>query len=130
MGKGYNIDTCDLMFGRDFVDCLHAWLFLQFIPILLGGEILAGPLSHLDSDPTNAGVTMNLPRTNCFIVLTTSWRVSHLTGLVGSKPHLELLHLLAGGDILDLEEEPLVVVRGQGFVVELLGCYFTVAANS
>ena len=60
----------------------------------------------------------------------TSWHFSHLTRLVGSKPHLELLNLLAGGDLLDLEEKPLVVVRGQGLFIQLLGCHFAAAANN
>ena len=51
------------MLGCDLVDSLHGRLLLQLVPLLLGGEILAGSLRHLDGDPTDARVPMNLPRT-------------------------------------------------------------------
>ena len=57
-------------------------------------------------------------------------RNSRLTGPIGGEPHPELLHLQASGDLLDLEEEPLVVVRGQGLNVQLLGCHLASTEKS
>ena len=47
----------------------------------------------------------------------------HLAWFVGGQPHFELLHLLAGGDLLDLEGEPLVVVCSNGLGEQVLGIY-------
>ena len=47
----------------------------------------------------------------------------HLAWFVGGQPHFELLHLQAGGDLLDLEGEPLVVVCSNGLGEQVLGIH-------
>ena len=117
--------TSDAVFSCDGVDNLHGHLALQRVPLRLGCQVFSRSVRHLDGDPSDARFPGNLDNTKLkmskreFLAMLPI----HLAWFVGGQPHFELLHLLAGGDLLDLEGEPLVVVCSHGLGEQILGIH-------